>query len=235
MNPTLETLLTLQEIDREIFRVENELTRLPAELAERQVEFDRRTTRLAELQATIAAQISESKEIENITTTQRQRQRKLEGQRDSTKDVALGAAYDHEIRSLRRSISMGEDDALKGLERVERLESEASDLQATIDAERKIFDVFRGNVERETGEAQTRLASLKTDLASRSSNDIDATHLSIYRGLLQRREGEALAHLDGLICQGCYTNVPKNVSVRLARGTEFVQCPSCDRILYSRY
>ena len=43
----------------------------------------------------------------------------------------------------------------------------------------------------------------------------------------------ALAELRDGLCEGCFVNLPKNIVVRLARGMELVQCPSCDRILYS--
>ena len=38
--------------------------------------------------------------------------------------------------------------------------------------------------------------------------------------------------LQNKVCQGCYISVPPNIYVRIARATEIVQCPSCDRILY---
>jgi predicted nucleic acid-binding Zn-ribbon protein len=43
-----------------------------------------------------------------------------------------------------------------------------------------------------------------------------------------------MAALDGRFCQGCYVEIPKNLLVRMARGMELVQCPSCARILYTR-
>ena len=44
---------------------------------------------------------------------------------------------------------------------------------------------------------------------------------------------DSLAELGDGLCEGCFVNLPKNIVVRLARGTELVQCPSCDRILYN--
>ena len=57
-------------------------------------------------------------------------------------------------------------------------------------------------------------------------------HLELYRRLLQIREGEPLAELIDGHCQACFVQIPKNLGVRLARGNELVQCPSCDRILF---
>ena len=82
-------------------------------------------------------------------------------------------------------------------------------------------------------DAEHRLAELQDDRSKRSSDGIPPTALETYRGLLKTRQGEALAELGDGLCEGCFVNLPKNIVVRLARGAELVQCPSCDRILYA--
>ena len=61
---------------------------------------------------------------------------------------------------------------------------------------------------------------------------LPASLLAMYNKLVDAREGMALAELQNKVCQGCYISVPPNIYVRIARATEIVQCPSCDRILY---
>ena len=90
-------------------------------------------------------------------------------------------------------------------------------------------------VEREMAEANGRVESMDAERRQRQSpEDLETEALSLYERLLEVREGVALAELDGRICQMCYIQVPPNLSVRVLRGTEVVQCPSCDRILYQR-
>ena len=236
MLDTLQALLGLQEIDRQIFRVEAELRRLPAELAARREALERRTAELEEQRRAAFELRMQIKEIEDVTTQQRQRQRKLEGEAMRAKtDAALLAAYDHEIRSLKRTIGQAEEDGLQLVESVEEIEGRAAALEAELAEERRVFDEFRRNVERETAEAEVRVAELHRELEKHSAQDVPPDHLDLYRRLLSTREGEALAELQGQICQGCYVAIPKNLAVRLARGVDLVQCPSCDRILYVRY
>ena len=64
------------------------------------------------------------------------------------------------------------------------------------------------------------------------SGPVEQAVLVEYEKLLEAREGQAMALLDGRVCQGCYVSVPSNLYVRLARGREMVNCPSCGRILY---
>ena len=234
MNATLQALLGLQDIDRHIFRVESELKRLPKELELRQELLTTLESRLQEKQKAAQEIRTRVKELEDITTGLRQRLRKLENESNKPGvDAALLAHYHHEMGSIKKTVSQAEDDALKELEEVEGLEREAGEIEARFNEERVVFDEFKGNVEREIAAAEARQSELLGQRAERGLGEIPAPQMELYDRILKTREGEALALLDGQVCQGCYVSIPKNLAVRLARGAELIQCPSCDRILYS--
>jgi uncharacterized protein len=108
---SVQALLALQEIDRKIFKVSAELKRLPAELAARKAEIDRIGRELEEKKKALRELQFTVREIENITSQQRQRLRKVESEAMKSKaDVALLAAYDHEIRSLKKNIGQADED-----------------------------------------------------------------------------------------------------------------------------
>lgn len=233
MQATLQALLNLQEIDRDIFRTQAELKRLPAERQTKKLEFEKRVLRLSEIKTEGKQLRVRIKEIEDLTTTQRQRVRKVENEAaGSRQDMALLVAYQHEIRTLKREIGNSEEEGLQLVERVEGIEAQAGALQAEIEAEQKVFLEFSSNVEREIAVAQKKLASLEAERQKRMSSEIPAESLSLYTRLLAAREGVALAELQGRICQGCFMEMPTNLCVRVARATALVQCPSCDRILF---
>jgi len=234
MQDTLRALQGLQDIDRHIFTVENELRRLPKELEARQEELQQKAQRLSEMRDVIAEVRKNIKEIDDITSQQRQRQRKLEGEAQKTSDGALIAAYQHEIRSLKRTISRAEEDGLGMIEKAEIADKDSAELEASLASDQTDFEAFQANVEKETAQAEARLAELRAELAKLSSESVQPEHLALYRRLLETREGEAMSELDGRYCQGCYVEIPKNLAVRLARGIELVQCNSCDRILFIR-
>ena len=97
MQAVLQALLALQEIDRDIFRTQRELSRLPAERAARKADLDRRLAQLADVRARAIAVRVRIKEIEDLTTTQRQRVRKVENEAaGSRNDMALLAAFQHQ-------------------------------------------------------------------------------------------------------------------------------------------
>ena len=234
MNPVLRSLLNLQEVDRDIFKVEAELERLPKEVARRVEALDLRKAQLDEKRGEVVELRAAIKEIEHATVGMRQRLKKLEHESSTgTADAALVASYQHEMRNIKRNISQAEDDGLKRVGRADAIEEEIVELEKQLLDEQEAFQEFQKNVEAETATAQEKLSELQADRSTRSAEGIPPASLETYRGLLKTRDGEALAELGDGQCEGCFVNLPKNIVVRLARGTELVQCPSCDRILYN--
>ena len=232
MQSTLQALKALQAVDRKIFRVERELARLPKELEQRTAELRKQEQAIAAIAELTRQKRRQIKEVEDITTGQRQRLRKLENESNKAGvDAAMLAHYEHEIRGIRHTISQAEDDALAMIEECEQLEAEAAEKEAALGEERRVFEEFRANLEKELAAAKQRQQELLSKREEVASKDLPADKLNIYRRLLPIREGEALAQVVDQICQGCYVGIPKNLTVKLMRD-EIVQCPSCDRILF---
>lgn len=233
MQETLRLLRGLQELDRDLFQVKEELRRLPAELSRRRTGIDLKAERLAGLEREQFQARVRIKEIEDLTTSQRQRLRKLENEAAGSRaDTALLVAYQHEMRTLKRDISEAEEEGLTLVESAERMALDVQALRAEIAADERDFAELRANVDREVADAERRHAELAAERERRFSGPVQPDVLLQYERLLEAREGQAMAVLEGRVCQGCHVGVPNNIYVRLARGTELVTCPSCNRILY---
>lgn len=235
MQDTLRALRALQELDQDIFALSEELRRLPEERARRRQEIDDAIARRDEAKKRAHDLATRIKEIDDMTTIQRQRMRKVEGEAmNSRSDMALVAAYQHQVKTLKRSISMAEEDGLGLVEEGETINAVIETLTGEIDKAEEVFAEFSANVEAEMSTAQHKLDELEAERAKRLSDEVSPESLELYERLLAAREGVALAELEGRICQGCYMEVPSNLYVRVARGTSLTQCPSCDRIFYIR-
>jgi len=233
MQAVLQALLALQEIDRDIFRTQGELKRLPAERATRKADLEKRLARVADVRTRATALRVRIKEIEDLTTTQRQRVRKVENEASGSRnDMALLAAFQHQIKTLKREISSSEEEGLRLVEELDTLEASAKTLGQETEEVQRVFLEFSANVEREMGEARAKLAEFESLRAQRKRSDIPDEALALYNRILGSREGVATAELDGRICQACFMEIPVNLVVRVQRGSELVQCPSCDRILF---
>ncbi|MBL8804937.1 MAG: hypothetical protein JNN27_23265 [Planctomycetes bacterium] len=235
MQQTIAALLALQELDTEIYRLRDELRRLPEERAARRAQIDAMIARKDETAGRARASRLKIKEIEDLTTIQRQRMRKVEHESTQAKvDVALLAAYQHQVKSLKREISQAEEEGLALVSDADAVEAEAKRIQGEIEQAEKVFADFAQNVERELAVARQKLGELEGRRKQRLSPDVDREAFALYERLLGSREGVALAQLDSRICQQCYMEVPVNLYVRVAKGDRVVQCPSCDRIFYVR-
>ncbi|MDZ4772873.1 MAG: C4-type zinc ribbon domain-containing protein [Planctomycetota bacterium] len=234
MKAVLQALLDLQVVDRDLHKVQIELKRLPKERAARRTEIDKLLAKVADLRTQAKTAKVKVKEFEDAATTSRQRMRKLENDAaNSRADMALLAHFQHEIKNLKRDIGNAEEQGIALLEQIEGYDKEAAEIQKKVDDEEKIFAEFASNVERETTAADAKRATLEAERKKRmGQSSIPPEALSTYTRLLVARDGTPLAALDGRTCQACYIEMPTNMVVRVARGSELVPCPSCDRILY---
>ncbi len=233
MRDTLSILQDLQEIDEDLFRVRQELQRLPVERDKRRAEIDDKIQRAKELESEILLLRMETKEFDDSSKAARQRIRKLENESaNSRADQALLAAYSHEIRSLKRDISEGDDEGLRVVERADAKQSEADGLKAQVKTDEETYIEFAANAESEIAEAQKKADDMTAKRKERMAGKVPPDVLTTYEKLLEARNGMALAALEDRTCQGCYMQVPTNVFVRLSKRTDIVQCPNCQRILY---
>ncbi len=233
MHQSIRVLRGLQELDATLFRVKDELRRLPLERDRRRAEIDARRYSMKPIDVLVRDLQTEVKEIEDLTTVARQRMRKLEGEAANSRgDAATYAAFQNEIRTLKKEVSENEDAGLELIERMDEAKGKRDAISADVEELEKVFVEFDSNVQRELTEAQERHDDLQGKRVERLSGDLPGSLLSMYDKLVDAREGMALAELQNKVCQGCYISVPPNIYVRIARASDIVQCPSCDRILY---
>jgi len=234
MKAVLQALLDLQTVDRDLHKVQVELTRLPKERAARRGEIDKLVGRANEMRAQAKQLRVRIKEYEDVATTGRQRARKLENDMSAARaDMSLQAHFQHEIKNVKREISNAEEQGLTLMEQAEGVDKDVATLQTRIDGEEKVFAEFAANVEREMGAAKARHDELSAERRRRlGQSTIPPEAISTYTRLLAVRDGMPLAQLDGRTCQACFIEIPTNLVVRITRGSELVPCPSCDRILY---
>ena len=234
MQQTLSSLLALQELDRDVFRVQQELKRLPVERDKRAEIIARKQKEIDELRARSFELKTRIKEVEDDATNQRDRIKKIEKAASGARaDASLHANYEHEVRAIKREMARHEEDALGWMEKSEAFENEAKERESALAGDKEIFDQFSANVDKEMAEAQSRLDGLLERRSERVTGEIAEETLELYAKLIEARDGDAMAQLEGRVCQGCYMEVPANFYVRLIRGKEILQCPSCDRILYT--
>ena len=197
MQDTLRALQALQELDQEIFKLREELRRLPHERDQRRARIDAAIERRDGVARVVAELRTRIKEIEDMTTIQRQRLRKVEQEAANSRgDMALLAAYQHQLKTLKRGISSAEEEGLGLVEEAETHDHKRSSLTAEIDAAEVVYAEFNANAEAEIAVASKRLEELEAERAQRMSNEISAENLTLYDKLLKAETESAKAQKD---------------------------------------
>jgi predicted nucleic acid-binding Zn-ribbon protein len=232
MQETLRTLWGIQEIDRDLFRVGEELKRLPAERAARERKLDELRAQIQAGKDEVTSVEDRVKEFENQAMTQRQKIRKLEDESESSRDMAFVEACRYEVRELQREIKRNERVCVEMLVASEEKGEGLKEFEERLTVEEGNFVELSDGIDREIADAEGRKATLESSRTERLGEGVNPDTLNLYNRLLGARDGQAMALVDSQVCQACYMSIPPNMNVQLARGTKVIQCPSCDRILY---
>jgi predicted nucleic acid-binding Zn-ribbon protein len=136
-----------------------------------------------------------------------------------------------EVQYLKRRRGELEDQVLETMIEVE-------DSEASVTEQRERL----AHLEQEWQETQARLSAEQRELMDRLSQlqakraklqrTIEAGDLALYEDLRRRRGGQAVALLEGELCQGCRVTVPTRKAQQARQGEELTLCGSCERILY---
>jgi predicted nucleic acid-binding Zn-ribbon protein len=142
------------------------------------------------------------------------------------------AGIEQELEYLSRRQSVIEEDALAIMAEVEEREDRQQDAEEVLARAQETHDVSQLELRQKAEELRDRLSSLSVE-RDEIRKVISSKNLAVYDGLRIQKRGQAVALLENGICQGCRVALPTSLVQRVRRGTELVQCGSCQRILYS--
>ncbi len=229
---TVGELLTLQEIDLEILRIQGELTSLDDEAAELGEVVEGMEARAAELRGVAEEAEGRVRRFQRSVEAGRATLKRLETRSSAVANMQQHFAVRSETDTARRNLRAAEDDQLSAMQEVETARSSLGDVEAEL-AE-ATADLTRRGAEIEAvgsglqSELQTHDVSKKTQ-----EERLDRRTLDLYRSVSGGRRETALAVLtsDG-VCGRCFTAVPKQrqADIRAARGLAI--CEGCGVILH---
>lgn len=229
----ISQLHELQETDSEILAREAALTQIEARLGEREdilaarqalSEDKERAVELERSQREYEWQIDELKE--KISTVET---KMYSGSVGNPKELVN---LQEEVDSFKRARSRVDEGLLGVMERLETLqsslgerESKLSQMQAEWEAEQEGLRAEQAKVHSEIEQYRSR--------RNGQVSVVDPKDLSLYQALLKGKGGRAVARIQRNACQGCRISIPLTQIQRTRSGSELVQCPSCERILYA--
>ncbi len=231
MNRQMDDLWRLQEIDTSLGVMEKQQRSFDGEIQRLQEEADQ----VAEVLANFTSQ-QEAKEVERLHIQQEiERLRGMIAQaREKLSQITNNKEYFaalKEIENAEKEIGSQENILLEIMEQLETLRGQVEESSASLEEKKEHIAV-------RTGEIREQSAALENDIAARQAERqtlvaaMDARLLARY-DRIRRRFANAVVKVDNGTCRGCNVNVPPQVYINLLKGEEILNCPNCQRIMYS--
>jgi predicted nucleic acid-binding Zn-ribbon protein len=231
MQQIIEKLLLLQDRDRRILRIREQLARVQPE---RQAFQDKAATTQAGLDTvkTKLKQVeSNRKKLELEVESKKQQIERYALQQFQTKKNEEYRALAHEIDTCKGEIAKLEDGQLELMEEAETLQKEAAAANHEANEARQAAEEqVRALAAREQGlrDELTALESNRNELTT----GIEERPLRHYERLLRHKGDSMVVGIEHGVCGGCHMRFPVQLLVSCQAAKDMVTCPNCGRILY---
>ena len=231
MLQVIKNLLTLQDRDRKLMRLREELGRIPPE---RQTFTQQAATTQARLEAArLSARHVESdrKKLELEVEGQKQHIEKYALQQFQTRKNEGYRALSHEIQTCKENISRLEDQILELMVQADAVQAEIA--AATRDAQeaKNLADAKLADLGQREATLKDELAGLETGRAA-LAGAVDEVARVRYDRLLRNKGNSAIVGIQGGVCGGCHMILQRQVVVSCQADQGIVSCPNCGRLLY---
>lgn len=232
MLPVLEKLLVLQDRDRSLLEVHEDLKRIPGEVEAARARLEGADSELKAAKAEEDANALAIRQLEMDVKTRRDTIARLNTQRFETRKNEEYTALGHEIENYEKQVSDLEDRELELMEKAEQLKARSAGAAAACQATRDaVEDEVRAYQQREE-EGKARLAGLEKDRAAAAAAVEDGKALSIYERLLPRRFPVVVGITHGDTCGGCHMKLTTGTMNTVKAGREVAICDHCGRMVH---
>jgi len=233
LHAQIEILASLQTVDREIREQTNikqgllsDLDRKEKEIQAKRREVDSLTAVLSDMEKLRAAKDRVWQDEGKRAMDKRMRVNRI-------KNIKELQALQREIDLMRQANGELEEELIKIMQQMDGIkiqvqakEAEMAALNEEWQQQQQALATQINGIDR----AVTEAASRRQSIAAQITGDL----ISRYELIFSRRGGTAVVEMSGGICQGCYMNIPPQLSNEIVRSDKVHLCPSCQRILYVR-
>ncbi len=238
MGPTNLALVKLFEADQELREAQARL-----DAASKGVRIqERRTNDLAEqiklTQTQLREQQAKGGNLELDIKTRDAHIEKLRSQQQSAKNNKEYQAFLIEINTGKVDRGKVEEETLKVMEQVEKLQAELKDLTAQHETERTNLEQMKAKIGGTVKQLQSEIDQLKP-ARDQAAASVPSKARVPFERLAERYDGEALSSVarpdrrrEEYLCTVCHMNLVTDVYNKLHSRDDLVFCPNCQRILF---
>ncbi len=230
MLPEIENLLHLQDADKEIRRLQDEIAELPKRVAAIEHKLADTKLQLEKAQAAVKADEAARRKYDTAITDLRGKISKYRDQSLAVKTNEQYKALLQEIQFAEKEIAENEDKILELMVNADTRDKEVKAAQAELKAE-------TAEIEKEKEEARQRTAEDQEQLAEWRGKR-DQMRAGVNEDLLRHYErvskfrGSGISEVRDHKCMACQVMLRPQTYNDVRTGQQTVVCDSCQRILY---
>lgn len=230
MSVSVDVLRELHRIHRQLADLKSRLTRGPKQIQAGQLTVQHSEDELVTAKASIKHTRMES-DGQNLQL--REREAKIADLQRKLNECKTNVEYKtlkDQIAAEKKANSVLEDEILDKLEKIDRLQQQAHEIEQKLAKMREELakTETRVNGEHDVLEAEVQRV---TELLLQSEVKLPTTVRLEYERIARSRGEEALAPVDGECCGSCYTTLTTQ-TMNLLQLSELVFCKSCGSLLY---
>ena len=231
MEGQLDLLVTLQNVELAIQRMEDAIAAKPREIEVLTRARDETLGALARRRKALEDQDRERRRLEAEIT---QEQYNLQRAQRKLLEIKTNKEYTAmltETEGIKQKISGYEDTVLQLMELAEQHKEEIGEVQRHVEQEERNLTEGRQRNEAELVVLQQHLAE-RRQRREELMGQVERPALDLYLRLLKSRKGVAVVAIKNGTCQGCYLSVPPQLAQEVRRKDQVLTCSHCHRILY---
>jgi len=230
MLPDVQNLIALQQADREILRLKDEIAALPKRVSAIEERLAGTKALLEKARTAVKSDEAARRKYESGIQDQQQKISKYRDQSLAVKTNEQYKALLHEIQFAEQDIRAHEDKILELMVNAEVREKDVKAAEAKLKAETAEIEKEKIEARQRTGEDEKQLAewNVKRDTARVG---VDADLLRQYDRVAKHR-GTGISEARDHKCLACQVMLRPQTYNEVRASTHVVTCESCQRILY---
>ncbi len=238
MGPTNIALVNLYKADQQLREAQGRLDAVTRGVRIQERKVRDLAEKLQAAQSSLKEQQVQSSNLELDLTMRDAHIEKLRSQQQNTKNNKEYQNFLIQINTEKVDRNKVEEQVIKAMEQVEKVQAEVSTLLTLVDAEKAKLGAMQQEIGEKAAVAQAEIDQLKPR-RDEAAAAVPAKARDGFERMAERYEGEAMAAIgkpnpkrEEYICGGCHMSLVVDVYNRLKVRNDPVACPSCQRYLY---
>ena len=231
MKESINLLLSLQERDLELDRLNAELASVPGKISEIKTGITSAKAALEEAKKEVTTLQLAKKQKEIDLETQETSIRKHSTELNAVKTNEAYRALLGEIEKAKETQSALEDQILQVMEQIDLGNKSWKEKESSFKANESGLLKQISDWEAKQKELEQTLATKQTERKS-SVESLPKNLSAQYEKLRKGKRGAAVVPIRNEQCSGCHMKVSQNLINEVRRGQKMMTCESCSRIVY---